>query len=132
MPFGSEFDEPNLREEFRFDPLHFAHLVGRDPRAPMGRPGVGEIDEWTFSRVQRLQRVKYFSAHVRRKARADLAGTSELFALVVSDDERIDAVIAGAISTNDKFLLLVEFQLDPCAAPLSRVVTGVSALGDHA
>src|SRR5262245_12834129 len=98
----------------------------------MGRLGVGEIDEWTLRRVQRLQRVKYFSAHMRRKARADLAGTPELLALVVSDDERIDAVIAGAVPTNDELLLLVEFQLDPRAAPLSRVVLRISALCDYA
>jgi hypothetical protein len=60
---------------------------------------------------------------MRCKSRANLAGIPELLALVISDDERIDAVIAGSVPTDDKLLLLVEFQLDPRAAPLSRVVT---------
>jgi hypothetical protein len=118
MSLGGELDKADLRHQSWFDPLHFVHLVGRDSCTPMGCLAGGEIDEWTFWSLQRIQRVKYFSAHMRRKARPDLAGISKLFALVVADDECIDPVIAGAVATDDEFLLLVELQLDPRAASL--------------
>ena len=82
MSFSGELDEADLRHELWFEPLHFVHLVGCDPGAPMRRLAVRQIHKPTLGRVQWFQRFEHLSPYVRCKACPDFARVPELLVLV--------------------------------------------------
>ncbi len=45
---GSPFHEADLRDDLRFQPLHFSHLFRRNTSAPVRGLAVRQIDEWAL------------------------------------------------------------------------------------
>src|SRR5262249_24188354 len=121
MTLGGPLDEADLRGERRLHPAHFFHLLWRHAAAPVCRASGRQIGKRTSIRLERLEMRGDVAAQMRSESGADLRGEAQHAsraagwrglsrAIVVADDERVDAVGARAVSADDELLLLVEFQ----------------------
>src|ERR1041384_2490713 len=119
MAVVGPLDETDLRDEPRFHPRHLAHLLRGDASAPVRRLAVGQVDERTLRRAQRLQAFEHLAPEMRRKSCAHLSRESQLAVFVVADEQRIDAIRSRPEAADYQFLLLVSFQLHPPAGALA-------------
>src|SRR5205823_4037612 len=94
-------DERDLDDQAWFDPLKFAHVVGRDAGSPVASPdAVWQIGERTGVDLEALQAMSKFGAQMRREAVANLRGEHQTPPVVVAHDQRFDRWSARLVSAD--------------------------------
>ncbi len=126
------FQELNLSDSLGPEPDTFLHLGSGETITPSSSSLLRQVGEWTDVSAKPLELSKDLPAAGRDKAIANPAAVTQFPASVEANDESINAVVAGSVSSDDKLLRQGDALLLPCASAQACLVGAGESFCDHA
>src|SRR4051812_32349895 len=120
------FHEGHLRDELRFDPAAFLHLLVGQRFAPARSFLLRQVDKWAGGGLQFFEGGRKLVSNALHEAVLHFGHKNQLFAFIDADEQRIDSARAWNEAADDELLLAVGAVLYPGATPLARFIEGAT------
>ena len=99
MVVGRPLQELELAHQHGPEPLALGHLRLREALPPPPAPRLGQVDEGAHIRPKRLELLEQLPANRRREAVARARDVDQVVALVVPEDEGVEAAAVSMGNT---------------------------------
>ena len=119
-----------LADHRRFDPMTTLHFGSGQPLVPTAPTSCREVEKGTLFNPDFVQLRKETAKKLFAEAGSDSAGKFKFLAFVEANKQRakiLSRAFRLGVSADNKFLLLMELDFDPCSGALSGLIPGTAA-----